>query len=173
MIRIGGRISNTDARIDYANKAIQNVHKEVLETDQWVEELEAFLSDLESRHAEVRDEIALEKMKTLDVSQRLDWCREQLEELKSRPAPLIPDISPLRAEIRLVRVVLDELMIGHNEEMTALWRTLGQATKHTDSIEARVDSIVIPDLAPIKKWLVVLTTINFVWAAAWIISIFQ
>lgn len=176
MIRIGGRLSNTDVRIDHANKALHDVRSEVIETDKWVEEVEQTVAglraEMEVSRQELRDELSFDKRKIIDLAHRIVKCDEQLEVLRNKPAPLIPDISPLRAELRLLRVVLDELTISHNEEMTALWRSLGSTAKQINDLERCVEEIKIPDLKPLYKWVYFLATFNLVLAGAWIISIY-
>lgn len=158
MIRIGGRISNTDARIDHANKAIHDTNTEIAETDRWVEELETELGRLISNHDDLAKDVTFEKNKLVSISERLKRCQDEIQDLKSRPAPLIPDIAPLRAELRLLRVVLDETVISHNEELTAIWRSLGDINRHVDNIKP-TDLSPVYRLVKISLFLNVLTLV--------------
>lgn len=184
MIFLNGRTNSADRRLDHANNAIQSTLREIQETDIWVEEIEQRLSDTDLAQQvdidELKAEITRQIKRSTTLSDRLTYLHDTMTrlhdtvtQLQTAPKPLIPDITPLRAEIRLVRAILDELAISHNDEMTYVWKALSSETRTRQEdlaqVHAKINNLPKPNFRPIYYSLAFL---GFAQLCQMIISIF-
>jgi hypothetical protein len=128
---------------------------------EWVDEVEASIS---SRIADINSRVAAVHYSTDAISAELTAYDDRIKTLERKPdpvIPLVPDINPLRNEVKLLRSVIDEMAVAYNEEMTTLWSNLREihaVRKDVADVSKRIDNIKIPD----NRWIIILSVAAFV-----------
>lgn len=156
MIHLSGRTSSADRRIDHANQAIQHTLREIQETDKWVEEVEANSAQQQAQIDESLEQLKIHANRLMNISDRThnlhetcDKLSAEIDKIKKIPAPLIPDLGPVRAEIRLIRAIIDQMSLSYNDEMSYLWKEFRNEAIKVHELERDIRNIKIPDLRPV------------------------
>lgn len=107
-----------------------------------------------------------EQIKTLQeqqeyVSNVVHSLNKDVKKLESKPdpvIPLMPDLTPMRSEVKLIRATVDEVILSHNDEMTELWKNLQEIHHVRKDLLSKIEAIKIPSHARIYIAIVALAT---------------
>lgn len=142
-----------DERLDGTIKYVQTMHTDVTSRiDNTVEAIKAVHDVAEEKIGLLNSQIkALEDQHeyTTKVVYSLNRDVKKLESKPDPVIPIVPDLAPLRSEIKLIRATIDEVIISHNDEMTELWKNLQEIHSLRKDLNTRIDAIKIPDLRPL------------------------
>lgn len=141
-----------DERLDGTIKYVQSMHTEMAgRIDTTVEAIKAVHDSTKDKISELNDQLKqLEEHKEY-IHGVIHSLNRDVKKLESKPdpvIPIVPDIAPLRAEIKLVRAVVDEVVISHHDEMTELWKNLQEIHAVRKDLSERIAAIKIPDVKP-------------------------
>jgi chromosome segregation ATPase len=123
------------------------------------ERIDTTIEAIKAVHDSAQDKISEldEQLKQLEEHKEyihgiIHSLNRDVKKLESKPdpvIPIIPDIAPLRSEIKLVRTVIDEIVISHHGEMNELWKGLQEIHIVRKDLLDRVEAIKIPDVRPL------------------------
>lgn len=141
-----------DERLDGTIKYVQSMHTEIAgRIDTTVEAIKAVHDSTKDKISELNDQLKqLEEHKEY-IHGVLHSLNRDVKKLESKPdpvIPIVPDIAPLRSEIKLVRAVVDEVVISHHGEMNELWKGLQEIHTVRKDLSERIEAIKIPDVKP-------------------------
>jgi archaellum component FlaC len=148
----------TDSRLDSVIDAVAMTQGHADALNDWVSEVEAQIAQTLKTHAEQMQQTNTRLSEINDLKLNISKVESEVARLAAKPEPvipLVPDINPIRSELRLIKDVIDEINIAHNEEMTHLWKSLSdihECRREIEKVSRNVATIKIPSLTPLY-WL--------------------
>lgn len=152
-----------DNRLDGTIKYMQDMHVTITNRiDTAVEAIRAVHETTSDKISELNDQIRQLEDQREYMQNVLHTLNRDVKKLESKPdpvIPLMPDLTPLRTEQRLLRSVIDEVVISHNNEMTELWKNLQEIHEVRSDLDKRIDGIKIPNLTPLYTLIAIITVL--------------
>ena len=142
-----------DERLDGTIKYVQNMHTQI------EGRIDTTVEAIKATHDITCDKIdgLNNQLKQLEEHKEyihgiIHSLNRDVKKLESKPnpvIPIVPDLVPIRAEIRLIRATIDEVILSHNDEMAELWKNLQEIRTLRKEFNTRIDAIKIPNVKPL------------------------